>query len=392
MHKIIFFAKDIRGGTDVFLKQLELIDGKKFKKIFCFFKKDKHSRYGKNRVILNRDYPQETPFTLKKLIIFLKNIPKAYSFIKSERPSLLVSCDTYSYFTLSIIKIFTFKNLPYVAHFNNNIYFIHKERHSVLYSVLIFSIIKIFSRTPNVFVFVSRELAQIAIKKIGIKPRKIEIIYHCLNLQEANKLSKERLTATQKKIIGNNRDLKILSVGRLDPQKDFHTLLQSFSLVLKDIPRCRLIILGDGALRSDLKKQTLALGIRDKVVFAGWQNNIYKFLKRADLFVFSSHYEGFPISILEALSCGIPVISTASPTGPREILDYGKYGFLVNVGDYKNIAALCIRLLKDKRLRVQFSKMGLARIQKFNMFTTQKIQFELLFNNLLEKRSVMYKF
>jgi len=117
------------------------------------------------------------------------------------------------------------------------------------------------------------------------------------------------------------------------------------------------------------------------VVFAGWQKNIYKFLKYADLFILSSNYEGFPITILEAMASGVPVISTNSPTGPREILGNGKYGVLIKVGDYKKMAAMAVELLNNKPLRRHYRKIGLKRVRMFN---TQKKQYEALFSEILE--------
>ena len=381
MYKIIFFAKDIRGGTDTFLRQLGLLDSKKFNKIFCFFRKDQDAIYDKNRVILNETYPEGPSFSLKKLSIFITNIPKTYYYIKSENPQLLFTCDTYSYLTIVFLKFFCFKKIPLVALVNNNIYLINQKRHSFLYSKLIFALMEISSKVPEGFVFVSKDLAKITTKTIGIMPRRIEIIPHSLDLTKVRSLLKEKFTKGQRELIGDKREFKIFSVGRLDQQKDFRSLLNGFSLVLKEIPSCRLIILGDGELRQNLERQVFELGIGRNVVFAGWQKNIYKFLKYADLFILSSNYEGFPITILEAMASGVPVISTDSPTGPREILGNGKYGVLIKVGDYKKMAAMAVELLNNKPLRRHYRKIGLKRVRMFN---TQKKQYEALFSEILE--------
>ena len=88
-----------------------------------------------------------------------------------------------------------------------------------------------------------------------------------------------------------------------------------------------------GPEREALRKLVSDLGIEDKVSLAGFQGNPYQFLSRADVFVLSSGYEGLPMVILEAMACGVPVISTDCRSGPREILQNGRCGLLVPVGD-----------------------------------------------------------
>ena len=166
----------------------------------------------------------------------------------------------------------------------------------------------------------------------------------------------------------------------MDPQKDFETLFKAYAIIQKKYKNSKLVILGDGILRKELEGKALDLNIRSNIIFAGWQKNIYKYLKFADLVIFSSHYEGFPISILESMACGVPVIATDSPTGPREILDNGKYGFLVKVGDYQKIASIVTKLLKSKSLRSRYKNSSLTRIKMFN---TQKQDYEKLFNGLV---------
>jgi len=124
----------------------------------------------------------------------------------------------------------------------------------------------------------------------------------------------------------------ILSVGRLSEQKNFALLIRAFANLLKNTP-ARLMILGEGHLREDLVKLCMDLNIQDHVQFPGVVSNPYKFMRNADLFVLSSNYEGLPNALVEALACGCAIVSTDCLSGPREILDHGKYGRLVPVGD-----------------------------------------------------------
>ena len=124
----------------------------------------------------------------------------------------------------------------------------------------------------------------------------------------------------------------IVAAGRLADQKDYPTLLRAFARVTA-LRKCRLIILGEGKLRKDLERLGKELGIHDRVSLPGWVDNPFVFMARASLFVLSSKYEGLPGSLVQALACGSPCVSTDCPAGPREILQGGTLGPLVPVGD-----------------------------------------------------------
>ncbi len=125
-------------------------------------------------------------------------------------------------------------------------------------------------------------------------------------------------------------------VGRLVAQKDPHTLLRAFAGVA---PPARLILLGEGELRPELERLVHSLGLAGRVRFAGFQANPLPWIREAHALVLSSRYEGLGNVLVEALGCGTPVISTDCPHGPREILEDGRHGALVPVGDAAALAA-----------------------------------------------------
>jgi glycosyltransferase involved in cell wall biosynthesis len=136
----------------------------------------------------------------------------------------------------------------------------------------------------------------------------------------------------------NDQSLPILlGVGRLTPQKDFATLLQAFSQLLKEHP-ARLVILGEGECRAELEQLCQQLQLTDSVHLAGFVSNPYAWMHRADGFVLSSRWEALPTVLIEALACGCPVTATDCPSGPSEILRQGEHGILVPMEDP---AALC---------------------------------------------------
>lgn len=124
----------------------------------------------------------------------------------------------------------------------------------------------------------------------------------------------------------------VLGVGRLMPQKDFPTLIRAFAAMRAERD-CRLIILGEGPERVRLETLVHGLGLRDAVELPGFVANPYAYMARAGVFVLSSLFEGLPNALTEALAVGAPLVSTDCPNGPREILEGGRHGPLVPVGN-----------------------------------------------------------
>ncbi|MGB3695405.1 MAG: glycosyltransferase, partial [Spirulinaceae cyanobacterium] len=143
----------------------------------------------------------------------------------------------------------------------------------------------------------------------------------------------------------------ILAVGRLLPPKDFDTLIQAFAQLRKKRP-LRLLILGEGNLRSGLESLISNLGISADVSLPGYTNNPYCYMAKAGVFVLSSHFEGLPTVIIEALACNCQVVATDCPYGPQEILANGEFGHLVPVGDVTALAS-AIELALDQPINIE---------------------------------------
>ena len=170
------------------------------------------------------------------------------------------------------------------------------------------------------------------VESFSVPPEKISIVHNPIDLESVNQQASQ--TADHPWVQSENDDLKIiLGMGRLTPQKDFTTLIRAFTRVQNRRENTRLIILGNGELRSELDSLTHELGVAELVEFPGYVNNPFPYLANADLFVLSSAWEGFGNVLVEALACGCPVVSTDCPSGPREILADGEFGQLVPIGD-----------------------------------------------------------
>jgi glycosyltransferase involved in cell wall biosynthesis len=166
----------------------------------------------------------------------------------------------------------------------------------------------------------------------------------------------------------NNVVPVLVSAGRLDHQKDFQTLLRAFAGVLEH-KAARLIILGEGPDRARIEQTVVELGLAEHVALPGFVANPFEYYSHARAFVLSSRYEGFGMVLVEALSCGCPVVSTDCPSGPAEILENGTYGTLVPVGDVqamanaiRNVLDAPLDRLALKRRAAQFALEPIAKM------------------------------
>ena len=141
-----------------------------------------------------------------------------------------------------------------------------------------------------------------------------------------------------------------VAAGRLRPQKDFPTLLRAFAHVRSTRP-ARLVILGEGPERGLLEALVAELELTEDVSLPGTTSNPYAYMARSTAFILSSRWEGLPTVLIEAMSCGAPVIATDCPSGPQEILAGGRYGTLVPVGDVAALAEAIEAALDGKLAR-----------------------------------------
>lgn len=196
-----------------------------------------------------------------------------------------------------------------------------------------------FYRWADAVVTVSQGVAEDLIRLTGLPREKVRVIYNPVVTPELFAKAKEPLDHPW---FAPGEPPVVLSVGRLTAQKDYTTLIRAFALVRKERP-ARLMILGEGEERSKLGALVRELGLEQDIALPGFVENPYKYMKGAAVFVLSSAWEGFGNVLVEALALGTPVVSTDCPSGPMEILEGGKWGALVPVG---NVDALGRAILK----------------------------------------------
>lgn len=269
---------------------------------------------------------------VKKIISFLYNLRKLKKLRKKYNIRLAISLgdpanlfNVLSY-TLNNKIVLTFHS-HYSTDFALSDYFNQRLVDKIKKHVRIL-VIKMLYNKADLLVAVSESCKKDLIDNFGLKEDKIKVIYNPFFLEVIKSRAKEDIGHFS--CIFQNPT--IITAGRLSKQKGHWYLLRIFKELKKKHPELRLVILGDGELKEYLVSLSKALDLQtfvwDKnqctdeydVYFLGHQENPYKFFSRAKMFVLTSLWEGLPSVLIEALACGLPVISTDCPSGPREIL------------------------------------------------------------------------
>lgn len=179
---------------------------------------------------------------------------------------------------------------------------------------------------------------------------------------------------------------RVLAAGRLSYEKNFSSLIRAFSLVSKRFPEWCLDIYGEGTESSSLRAEINDLGLSDCICLKGNTKDLEKELLSSSIFVASSKYEGFSLVLVEAMACGLPVVSYSCPYGPEEIVHDEENGFLVPVDDENTLAERICRLITDESLR---SRMGASAFERARAYSLERITqtWMSLFNDLLLEQS-----
>lgn len=192
-------------------------------------------------------------------------------------------------------------------------------------------------------VAISQGVADDLVKTARLSRERIQVIYNPVVTPEILEKAEEPLNHPW---FAPGEPPVILSAGRLTKQKDYPTLIRAFALVRRERP-ARLMILGEGEERPKLEALVRELDLDEDVSLPGFVDNPYAYMARSAVFVLSSAWEGFGNVLVEAMAVGTPVVSTDCPSGPAEILEGGKWGKLVPVGDVEKIAKAIIDTLED---------------------------------------------
>ena len=264
--------------------------------------------------------------------------------------------------------------------------------HSWQYRYIVCPTIKLFYPFADKVVALSKGTESDLVENFKLPEEKVTTIYNGYDLEYIKRRSLEK----------NNFDIDLntfyfINIGRLNKQKGQWHLLRAFSRVVEKHPESRLIICGKGAYDAMLKRIANELGIKDNVIFAGFQQNPFAIASKCNVFVFPSLYEGFGNVLIENMTCGLPIIATDFRYGAREVLapdtdykmqcqdrlEYAEYGIITpvcseNIPESSSpleaeeilLSEAMIKLLEDTKLRENYAKKSNERAMDFSIEKT----------------------
>jgi glycosyltransferase involved in cell wall biosynthesis len=272
----------------------------------------------------------------------LSSLPNLIHYLRQERPIVLLSAMDHANIVALWARYLSgvSKRLVVTTH---NTLSLSINNSSNRTSQLMPFLIRHFYPWADEIVAVSKGVADDLTLTTGLPREKIQVIYNPVVTPD---MLKEAQTPLNHPWFASGEPPVILAVGRLTKQKDFSTLIRAFSLVQQQY-KARLMILGEGEERPLLNRLIQELGLENGVIMPGFVSNPYAYMSRAAVFVLSSAWEGLGIVLIEALAVGTPVVSTNCQSGPSEILDNGKYGRLIPVGDIQAMAKAILNTLQN---------------------------------------------
>jgi glycosyltransferase involved in cell wall biosynthesis len=287
----------------------------------------------------------------------MTSLPALVRYLRRERPGVLLSAMSHANVVAVWARALAGTSTRVVVTEHINLSQFLRDNTGVSTRVVAWAMGPSYWRADGV-IAVSNGVAASLAREVGYPIDRIQVIYNPMDLMRIQQRASESMDHPW---FTPHEPPVILGVGRLMPQKDFPTLLRAFS-ILRKTHVARLVILGEGELRVELKSLAHQLGIEADVFMPGFVGNPFAYMARAQLFALSSRYEGLPTVLIEAMACGCPVVSTDCPSGPAEILEDGKWGRLVPVGDMEALADAMAATLDETGRRdamIRASEFGL---------------------------------
>ena len=336
MSKLFFYlpTMEIGGAERNFLKLINFYKNKGHNVCLVLNKKKgsllKDLEKNVQVIDMNIDRTYKSIFFLRKLIVL-------------NKPDIFFSSLTHCNIVLIIANIFSiFKTKVYVKECNNLKFQLnYGPILNFFYIIFISFIYKFASKIISVSKSLEKQLKEI----LFLNPKKIFTIYNSIDSIEIKKKSKVKC----KKIFQNN-DPTIISVGKLKKQKNYINLIRAIDNLIKKKKKINSIIIGSGPEKKKLQKLIYKLKLSQRIKILPETSNPFKYMNNSDLFVLSSNYEGNPNVILEALCLKMKIVSTNCDFGPLEILENGKYGTLVKLNNYIDLAKGIEIQLKNNKL------------------------------------------
>ncbi len=281
---------------------------------------------------------------------------KIIAVIKEKKPDVVFSTLAYLNLIVAMIRPFFSKKMTFIARESNTVSVRNKrEKYPRLFDWLYKKVYKNF----DIIVTQAKFMRDDLVDNYGIDASKMVIIYNPLNTEDVAAKSLE-----DKEVYLPNDTYNLLAVGKLGYQKGYDMLLPIMTRLDESY---HLTILGEGGDKEKLEAQIKELKLERRVTMAGFSDNPFAYMKRADLLVLSSRYEGLANVVLEANFCGTPTVAFSSPGGVSEIVEEGKNGFLVTPFDEEAFATMI-----EKARVYDFDKKVMSEVTK-EKFAIEKI-------------------
>jgi glycosyltransferase involved in cell wall biosynthesis len=290
--------------------------------------------------------------------------------LRKEKPDVVVATVIQSIIILYLTSFFIKKETTIVSRLANHYSKTMESQKSVQRTLFKKALL-----ASDHIITISHEMEQDLLDNIKIEPQKIQMIYNPIDIKSIQEKAQEEAPAE----LFNKRPV-LTACGRLAEQKGFSYLIKAFGEIKKEFSNAQLLIIGEGELKEELQNLAASVGVEEDTHFLGFQNNPFKYTSRSDIFVLSSLYEGLPSALLEAMACGVPIVSTDCPSGPKEILENGKNGQLVKWGNINELVSGIRNLLNNKELQENYRQRGKNKVMEFSIKEIIKD-----YNNFIEK-------
>ena len=267
----------------------------------------------------------------KKLGLDVSMVPKLTKIMRQVKPDVVHTHLDVIKYAVAAARLSGVKRCVHTVH---NV--AHEEAEGKLQKIINTTYFRLGWSVP---VALSPEVHRTIVSFYGMKEEKVPVIYNGVDLSRCLPKTDYALS----------KPVQLIHVGRFNYQKNHRGLLDAFAMILQKNPDCCLNLLGDGELRPEVEAYAAELGIREKVVFHGSQSNVYPFLHNADVFLLPSRFEGMPMTIIEAMGTGLPVVASAVG-GVPDMLKNGESGLLVSQEPCE-VADAVWTLLEQEQLR-----------------------------------------
>ena len=363
-NKIMFVIPSLEGGGAERVATVllgEFCKAKNVDTILVLFHKNIGYELPDNLKIICLNIGEHKNFVYTATKFFLIII-KLIKILRKEKPHSVLSFMEYTNLIVILSNFFSnIKTKIAVSVHSSPTLYLHKYGRN-FWDKATLVLMRFLYNKANRIITVSEFIKYDLINNFGVNQSKVTVIYNPVDLE---KISISAMEDASHPWFGDNIPV-ILSAGRLSKEKGFDYLIKAFAIVRREM-NVRLMLLGQGSEENFLRELSSKTGVDKDIAFLGFQQNPFMYMRRASVYVLSSLYEGFPVALVEAMACGVPIISTLYNPGFNELVENEKNGLLVPVADERALAVAMLRLLNNPEERRKYSAQAKESVRQFSI-------------------------